>query len=196
LEELHYSLAFYMTYHTPTNGFIAPWAAADAPFQLPPRESDVFEAELQWVRSYTEYRAGKAQWGNFSAGLPYSASGSSMDWAYMRHRVPAFTLEVEIWYTSITSPNYADRVYVRPYDGLEYWMKASLPIPLQLLSNAERLHDWQAPAEQPPLPDGVPPKPPADRGNLFPPPTGPEGWRPGVIVPGMDLLLGPYTTKG
>lgn len=154
-------LAFYMTYHTPTNGFIAPWAAFDPPFALPPEHDEVLGGVLDWVNENTEYKAGKAQWGDFSAGLPYAASGSSMDWAYMRHQVPAFTLEIEIWFTSIVSENYAQR-NLAPYNGLEYWMKASLPIPLVLLANAEKLASWEMPTTEPPLPEGVPAYRPAE----------------------------------
>jgi len=161
LASLDDRLAFYMTYHTPTNGFIAPWSAFDPPFAIPPEHNAVFEATLEWVRTNTEYKAGKAQWGNFSAGLPYSASGSSQDWAYMRHNVPAFTLEIEIWYTSVFSDGYAGRVFLTPYQGLDYWMRASLPIPLHLLANADRFAAWEPPVVSPPLPDGVPPERPA-----------------------------------
>jgi hypothetical protein len=88
----------------------------------------------------------------------------------MRHSVPAFTLEVEIWSTIGTSPNYADRAYVRPSGGLEYWMRTSVHIPLQLLANADRLRGGQYPTEQPPLPEGGPPKPPASYAELAPTP--------------------------
>lgn len=157
LMELDEDLAFYMTYHTPTNGMIAPWAAFEHPFTIPQEQDDVLWSVLDWVRGNTEYKAGKAQWGDFSAGLPYSASGSSMDWAYMRHNVPSFTLELEIWYTSIFSDDYPERVYLEPYKGLEYWLEASLPIPLHLLANAHELAQWENADNTPPLPEGVPP---------------------------------------
>ena len=171
-------LAFYFTHHTPTNGFIAPWAAGMAPFPIPPEHSAVFESELAWVRAHTEYKAGKAQWGNFSAGLPYSASGSSMDWAYKTHKVPAFTLEIAIYYTSVFSDGYLDRYYLQPYKGLDYWMRASLPISLHMLVNAQELHDWQPPVNEPPLPEGVPPAPPPAGTPLWTPQGDEESWRP------------------
>lgn len=161
LEELDPTLAFYLSFHTPTHALIAPWAAADAPYEMPARDRAVHETVLQWTRDHTEYEAGKAQWGNVSAGLPYSASGSSMDWAYLRHTVPSFTLEVGFYATSVTSDDYVDRAYLDDYEGLRYWMDASLPIPLYLLANAEQLAGWQDPAEDPPIPPGVPPAPPS-----------------------------------
>lgn len=178
LAQLDERLAFYMSYHTPTNGFIAPWAAFDAPFRIPPNEAAVLEAELEWVRTNTEYKAGKAQWGNFSAGLPYSASGSSMDWAYMRHGVPAFTLEIEIWWTSVFSDDYVARQYLTPYQGLEYWLQASLPVPLHLLANAHALAEWHAPVVDPPLPEGVPPERPAELDACSPIPSDEHPRRP------------------
>jgi zinc carboxypeptidase len=160
MEGLGRDFAFYLSFHTPTNGFIGNWAAGKAPYTMPPRDSAVEEAELQWVRTHTEYAAGKAQWGNFSAGLPYSASGSSADWAYLRHHVPGYTLELEFWVTSIVDPDYVER-NLGPYAGLPYWMQASLPIPWHLLVNAENYVAWQLPAREVPLPPGVPPPVPS-----------------------------------
>lgn len=172
--------SFYYTHHTPTNGFIAPWAAGRAPFDIPANQSAVFEAELQWVRTHTEYKAGKAQWGNFSAGLPYSASGSSMDWAYAKHGVPAFTLEIAIYYTSVFSDDYVNRYYLQPYKGLDYWMRSALPISLQMLANAEHFRNWEAPTNEPPLPPGAPPMKPASGTPLWYPEGDEEAWRPSV----------------
>jgi hypothetical protein len=153
------NLAFYLTYHTPTHALIAPWAASDPPFEMPDRDRRVHERVLDWTEENTEYQAGKAQWGNFSAGLPYSASGTSMDWAYMRHGVPSFTLELEFWWSSAASDDYPDRAADGQYDGLDYWMRASLPIPMYLLANVEDLARWEVPDDEPPLPPGVPPEP-------------------------------------
>lgn len=172
------TLAFYYTHHTPTNGFIAPWAAGRAPFPIPPEHQAVLEAELAWVREHTEYKAGKAQWGNFSAGLPYSASGSSMDWAYATHQVPAFTIEIAIYYTSVFSDGYVDRYYLQPYKGLDYWLRATLPIELHLLANAEKLARWEVPDVEPPLPEGAPPELPAPGTPLWFPEGDHEVWRP------------------
>jgi hypothetical protein len=155
-------LVGYLTYHTPTNALAAPWSAFDPPFPLPPEHDAFFEHVLQWTRDNTEYRAGKAQWANFSAGLPYAASGSSQDYAYANYEVPAFTLEIEIWFTSVTSKGYAERTYLEPYQGLAYWMEASLPIPLYLLANWKNLDAWALPEISPPLPEGVPPPPLSD----------------------------------
>lgn len=188
LEQLDDRLAFYMTYHTPTNGMIAPWAAFDHPFSVPPEQDDVLWGVLDWVRENTEYKAGKAQWGDFSAGLPYSASGSSMDWAYMRHNVPAFTLEIEIWYTSAFSDEYPERVYLTPYQGLRYWLDASLPIPLHLLANAHALSEWDAPTVDPPLPEGVPPARPAELDACSGLPSDEHPLRPATPVARCELV--------
>ncbi|HLE96587.1 MAG TPA: M14 family metallopeptidase [Candidatus Thermoplasmatota archaeon] len=158
-------LAFYLTMHTPTNGFVGPWSAYAPPFAMESSESAVVETIFDWVRHNTEYEAGKTQWGNFSAGLPYSASGSSQDWAYATHHVPAFTFELEIWHLSLLSKerDAVPRGLPLSYDGLGYWMAASLPVPMYLLANADELRTWQDPVHEPPLPDGVPPPLPADR---------------------------------
>lgn len=136
--------AFYFTGHTPSHAVIAPWAAFAPPFALPGDQSEVLEAELEWIRTQTEYEAGKAAWGNFSAGLPYAASGSSMDYFYATLDRPAFTVEVEFFALSTTSDDFPQRL-VTPYDGLRYWMDATLPIPMHLLSNARALSTWQLP---------------------------------------------------
>lgn len=159
MAELGPRLVGYLSYHTPTNALAAPWSAFDPPFPLPPEHDALFEHVLQWTRDNTEYRAGKAQWANFSAGLPYAASGSSQDFAYASYQVPAFTLEIEIWFTSVTSKGYVERTYLEPYKGLAYWMDASLPIPLYLLANWRNLEAWTPPDVAPPLPEGVPPPP-------------------------------------
>lgn len=162
MEELGPRLVGYMTYHTPTNALAAPWSAFDPPFPLEPEHDALFEHVLQWTRDNTEYRAGKAQWGNFSAGLPYAASGSSQDFVFANWKVPAFTLEVEIWFTSVTSKGYVERTYLEPYRGLAYWMEASLPIPLYMLANWQALDTWTLPTAMPPLPEGIPPEPVSD----------------------------------
>jgi hypothetical protein len=145
--------AFYLTGHTATHAVIAPWAAFQSPGPLPAEHSAVLEQELQWVRDHTEYQAGKAAWGNFSAGLPYAASGSSMDYYYETVHKPAFTIEVEYEVTSATSTDYPARL-TQPFQGLQFWMQASAGLPLHLLANAKALADWE-PATAPPLtPDG------------------------------------------
>jgi hypothetical protein len=136
--------AFYLTGHTATHAVIAPWAAFQAPGPLPQQHHAVLETELQWVRDHTEYQAGKAQWGNLSAGLPYAASGSSMDWYYVNVGRPAFTIEVEYEVTSATSPDYPGRL-LQPFDGMRHWMEASVGLPMHLLANAASLSRWQEP---------------------------------------------------
>jgi hypothetical protein len=63
---------------------------------------------------------------------------------------------VEIWVTSIVDPAFVQRS-LAPYDGLQYWMLASLPIPWHMLVNAQNYLDWQLPGADVPLPEGIPP---------------------------------------
>jgi hypothetical protein len=138
--------AFYLTGHTATHAVIAPWAAFQAPQPLPEDHDAVLETELQWIRDNTEYQAGKAQWGNFSAGLPYAASGSSMDYYYTTVGKPAFTVEVEYEVLSATDQDYPGRL-LQPFDGMRYWMEASVGLPMHLLANAQALSQWHEPTQ-------------------------------------------------
>lgn len=167
--------AWYLTGHTPSHAVIGPWAAYDPPFPVPDGHAAVIDSELAWIRDHTEYEAGRAQWGDLSAGLPYAASGSSMDYFYANHHKPAFTVEVAYFVTSATSEDYPQRLNT-PYDGLRYWMDATLPIPMHLLANAELLAAWQAPT-QPAL---VPALTPAQHPAL------PEGWAAPDGPPHLD----------
>jgi hypothetical protein len=146
--------AFYLTGHTATHAVIAPWAAYQAPKPLPANHSAVLEQELDWVRHHTEYQAGKAAWGNLSAGLPYAASGSSMDYYYVTVGKPAFTVEVEYEVTSATGKDYPVRL-AQPFQGLEFWMQASAGLPLHLLANAKSLANWESPTAPPLTPNGA-----------------------------------------
>ena len=156
--------AVYVTGHTPSHAVIGPWAAQEPPFPLPADHAAVIDAELDWIRDNTEYEAGRAQWGDASAGLPYAASGSSMDFFYAEHRKPAFTVEVAYFVTSATSEDFPQRLN-EPYDGLRYWVDATLPVTMHVLANARELASWQPPVhpalvpeltldEHPPLPSG------------------------------------------
>lgn len=136
--------AVYLTGHTPSHAVIGPWAAFEPPFPMPVEHGAVIDAELDWIVGHTEYEAGRAQWGDLSAGLPYAASGSSMDHFYAHHQKPAFTVEVAFFATSATSDGFPQRLN-EPYDGLRYWMDATLPIPVHLLANAQELAQWQEP---------------------------------------------------
>lgn len=144
--------ALYLTGHTPSHAVIGPWAAFQPPFPMPGQHTAVIDAELAWIRDHTEYEAGRAQWADFSAGLPYAASGSSMDWFYAQHQKPAFTVEVAFFVTSATSGDYPQRLG-EPYDGLRYWMDATLPIPMHLLANAQELARWGPPTHEALLPE-------------------------------------------
>lgn len=146
--------AFYLSGHTATHAVIAPWAAFQQPGPLPSAHSALFEQELQWVRDHTEYQAGKAAWGNLSAGLPYAASGSSMDYYYTTVGKPAFTVEVEYEVTSATSKDYPARL-LSPAQDLKFWMQASAGLPMHLLANAKELAAWQAPDQPALVPAGA-----------------------------------------
>jgi hypothetical protein len=167
--------AFYLSAHTPSHAVIGPWAAFKPPFAMPTNHTSVIDAELGWIRDNTEYEAGRAQWGDFSAGLPYAASGSSMDYFYANHQKPAFTVEVAFFATSATSDDYPQRLN-DPYDGLRYWMDATLPIPMHLLSNARELTNWQEPTHPALIPALTPEQHPAL----------PEGWLAPVTEPRLD----------
>jgi hypothetical protein len=150
-----HDLAFYLSFHTNAHGFITPWSCFDAPFEIPEEHNAVFGEVLSWVRENTEFGAGHAQWLDFSAGLPYCASGSSMDWCYYKHGVASFTLE--------TSSMLADMLgilemigsligYTFPAFTLDYWVQASLPVMIYLLANSENLKNWKSPTESIELP--------------------------------------------
>ncbi|MGQ0536571.1 MAG: M14 family metallopeptidase [Methanobacteriota archaeon] len=162
--------AFYLTGHTPTHALTAPWGAFNVPFAIPPEHDAVFSSVFDYVRRNTEYQAGKSGWGKTDAGLPYSSSGSSQDYFYLVAKRPAFTLEVEFWYTSVKDPDYASRQYLEPYEGLRYWMDATLPIPMFLLSNAKALAAWELPTAPAVVPESSIPPPPSHRFLFVEPP--------------------------
>lgn len=152
-------LAFYLTHHTNAHSIIVPWAAQDPPFRIQQEHEDLFQYELGWFRDNTEYLVGRASWGDFSAGLPYSASGSSMDYAYMMWRVPSYTFEQAFGATALLTPNFVNRIQQED-PGIVYWMKAGLPVLAHLLANAPKLKAWELPTADVELPEGVPPEPP------------------------------------
>lgn len=144
-ERLRPTAAFYLSHHTPTHALTAPWIAYAPPFPMPPEHEAIFQNVFDWVRGRTEYQAGHGGWGNTDAGLPYAASGSSQDYFYMVARKPAFTFELEFWYTSAQSQGYP--LNFVEYEGLRRWLDASLPVPMYLLMNAARLAEWQTPKD-------------------------------------------------
>lgn len=149
-------LAVYLTLHTNAHSFVAPWSAFEPPHPIPAEDQAVFDATMAWVDAHTEFEVGRTGWGDFSANLPYSASGTSLDWAYATHHAPAFLLETGC--CGLTSdPERIQRGEFGPYEGLEYWMKAGLPVTMFLLFNAPALQRWEAPSLEVALPEGVPP---------------------------------------
>jgi hypothetical protein len=159
LAEAGTRLAFYVTFHTNAHSVTVPWGAQDPPFPIPPEHEQVFQYEVEWIRAHTEYLAGRSGWGNLEAGLPYSASGTSRDWAYATHRIPAYTFEQSFGPTAVMTEDFAQRAQ-QPDPGLEYWMLAGLPFLMHLLANAGHLQAWELPVEDVALPEGVPPVPP------------------------------------
>lgn len=165
LSSLDTRLAFYASHHTAVPALLVPWAAFEPPFPVPANERAVFDSLVDWARAETIFRAGGSSWGNVESGLYYSASGTSQDWAYATHRVPAFTIEVAgCGQNAVLDPRWGpDNVECGTIgDGsdLAYWVQAALEVQMKLLSNAEVLHRWEEPASLPLLPEGVPPEGP------------------------------------
>ncbi len=150
--------AFHLAGHAPAHSVLTVPAAADPPFEVPPEHVAVLDEELEWIRQNTEYEAGRAGWGDFSAGIPYAASGSSMDWWYAVLGKPSFTLETEYWPASATAEDYPHRL-AQEYEGLRFWMDATLPLTMHLLSNARELANWESPTQDALLPEGWQSKP-------------------------------------
>lgn len=159
-------LAFYLSHHTAVPSLLMPWSAVNPPFPVPDEDQAVFDALKAWTHESTIFGAGPPRWGNFESGLWYSASGTSMDWAYAQHRVPGFVLEVAgCRENGVLDPRWGpDNVQcalgMTDRGDLAYWVQASLQINLYLLANAEALHQWQEPSAEPVLPEGVPPEAP------------------------------------
>lgn len=153
MESLGERAALHLAGHTPFNAILTIPIAFDPPFTVPAQHEAVLDDVLDWVRDNTEYEAGRAGWGDMSAGGPYAASGNSMDYWYAMHQKPGFTLEVEYWFTSTTSDDYPAR-FAEDYDGLRFWMDATLPITMHLLTNAQALANWEEPTAEPLMPAG------------------------------------------
>ena len=169
MHNLSETAVFYVTGHTPTHAVIAPWGAYDPPFPVPDDHREVLDAELNWIRTHTEYEAGRAAWGDLSAGLPYAASGSSMDYFYVTTGQAGFTVEVEFYITSATSEDYPMR-WLGEFEGLRYWMDATLPIIMHLLANWDHIQAWETPTRAALIPEGSVPTPP-ERPFPAPPPV-------------------------
>jgi len=145
METLHNrNFAFYLPLHTANHAIEAPWGVMDPPFEMPQRDLDLFEYVLQWTRENTEYEGGRFEWGNETGGQPAAASGTAQDWCYVRHRVVSLTMEVY-------------QGTIDDHSNLNYWMLATLPVGLYMLTNIEKFYNWETPNLQPVLPAGVPP---------------------------------------
>lgn len=151
-------LAFYLTHHTDLHCIFAPWVAPDAgaPFAIPAEEQAVFDAVYAWTEANTEFAGGDAAWATGDC-VGYNHGGGSMDWVYATARVPAFTMETGGNPSREGAGNLAG---MDPWPrDLEHWLRATLPVELLFLENAEGLQLWQAELRDPPLPEGVPPAP-------------------------------------
>lgn len=152
-------LAFYLTHHTDLHCIFAPWVAPDAgaPFPIPAEHQAVFDAVYAWTEANTEFGAGDAAWGTGEC-VAYNHGGGSMDWVYAEAGVPAFTMETGGSADAEGLGNFVGRPGAAPEQGsdLERWMRATLPVELLFLANAERLQAWSPELQDPPLPAGVP----------------------------------------
>ncbi|MDD5501846.1 MAG: M14 family metallopeptidase [Candidatus Thermoplasmatota archaeon] len=146
METLHNkNFAFYMPCHTANHALLGCWSCARAPFEMPQRDYDLIEHTFQWVRDHTEYEAGRTQWLNETGGQPMPASGTAGDWCYMRHGVASFTMELS-------------QGSVATHANLTHWMKATLPVGMYMLANAENFLNWRTPDITPIFPEGTPPR--------------------------------------
>lgn len=156
-------LAFYISHHTSAHCITAPWAAAEPPHPVPPEHRRVIEAVYAWVEANTEFAADDMGFPE-SRCMSYTPSGSSMDWAYLAHGIPSFTMETGGTEATegagpgdpVASANVlagaANEYFGLADRGLPHYMQATLPIELYLLANAEELQAWREPAREPPMP--------------------------------------------
>jgi carboxypeptidase T len=135
--------SFYITCHTATHQVLPPWSTFKPIFQKTDQEKSVFNQVMEWIVENTEYE---------DSPLGYKASGTSLDWCFKEFRIPCFTFE-------LLSLDYEPRSGGGRHDHLVHWMKTGLPVFLYLLVNIKDLKDWDNPSTNPPLPEGVPPKP-------------------------------------
>ena len=135
--------SFYVTCHTATHQVLPPWSTFKPIFKKTEQEKMVFSEIMEWIVDTTEYE---------DSPLGYKASGTSLDWCFKEFRIPCFTFE-------LLSLDYEPRSGGGRHDHLVHWMKTGLPVFLYLLVNIEDLNNWDMPSNNPPLPEGVPPKP-------------------------------------
>ncbi|MBU0496929.1 MAG: hypothetical protein KKG04_03125 [Candidatus Thermoplasmatota archaeon] len=135
--------SFYINCHTATHQILYPWSTFKPIFTISSQQNAVFTAVTSWITKNSEYDSTK---------LGYKASGTAMDWCFMKYEVPCFTFE-------ILSEEYEPRSGGGRHDNLVHWMKTTLPVFMFLLMNSESLHKWEIPLNKPLVPKGVPPVP-------------------------------------
>lgn len=154
-------LAFYVSHHTNAHCITSTWAAAEPPHPVPPEHRAVIETVYAWVETNTEFAADDQGFPE-SRCMSYTPSGSSMDWAYLAHEIPSFTMETggtEAMEGAgpgnpVATANVVAGVVTEYFGlgehGLLHYMEATLPVELFLLANAEHLGAWRDPAVAPP----------------------------------------------
>lgn len=123
----------YLNYHTGRHALIRPWAACDAPYEMPERDDQVFEALEAWTRKHTTYQnTGTAHETANRAFPPGAASGSSMDWCYMAYHCLGLVMEVTTLYGEHDTPP-------------EEIAQEAFPIAWHILENAQDYAMWRVP---------------------------------------------------
>jgi len=140
----HSDFSLYVNCHTAVHNIMSPWMVPNPPFELTPREKNVFNTVKDWVEENTEYGSYRGEKG--------TSSGNAIDWCFKESHASSFLFE-------LLSEDYEPWYETGKHDNLVHWMKASLPVLLYLLENMENLHYWRTPDVQPILPYGIPPSP-------------------------------------
>lgn len=123
----------YISHHTGRHAVIRPWAACDRPYEMPSHDDEVYEAIESWARENTAYQnTGTAHETANREFPPGRASGSSMDWCYMRHKCVAITFEVSETYGQ------GDQAPAKV-------AQEALPLNVHLLAHAQTYADWRIP---------------------------------------------------
>jgi hypothetical protein len=141
--------AFYLSFHTNTHSVIVPWGAFNEPRPIPDQHEAVFQDLLGWLNEHTTYQAGRTRWGDTSGNLSYSASGSSMDWAYDCCEVYSSVMETSIGSAGL-DPRSPPAEPGKP--DAAWWANSTLPYILKLAINADHLQRWEAPVREFPFP--------------------------------------------
>ena len=138
--------SFYVCCHTALHCITGPSELVYFPeYKVTEQQKRVIDYVKKWVEENTEYSAYYEKTKTFGCG-------SAGDWCFKEFRIPTFTFE-------LLSKDYEPMFGHGKHDHLVHWMKTVLPVFLYLLTNVEKLHNWETPDNQPCLPKGVPPPP-------------------------------------